>query len=121
MFHAELGGALRLEIGELAEIIIKTGHATAVEGRPERRFADGRAAGERHAFIIVRRAADHMGVGFDVFHNESANFANWRELTWKQLVEICEIRGLISFRECANGAFGGRLSNWFRRRITEHE
>ncbi len=50
------------------EIIVKAGGRTAVEARPERRFANRLAAGERHAFVIVRRAADHVGVGFDVAH-----------------------------------------------------
>ena len=54
MFQAELRRALRFVLGELAEIIVKAGGGTAVEARPERRFADRLAAGDRHAFVIVR-------------------------------------------------------------------
>ena len=68
MFQAELRGALRLVLGELAEIIVKAVGGTAVKARPKRRFADRLATGQRHALVIVRDAADHVGMGFDVAH-----------------------------------------------------
>ena len=57
------------------KIIVKSGGRTAVEARPERRFANRLATGERHAFVIIRRAADHVGVRFDVFHALRTRFS----------------------------------------------
>ena len=80
MLDAKFGGALWFVLGELAEIIKKAGGRTAVEARPERGFADGRAAGKCHALVIVRRAADHVGVRFYVAHGELIFIANGVEL-----------------------------------------
>ena len=71
MRQAEFGGALRLVLGQLAKIIVKAGGRTAVEARPERRFANRLATGDGHALVIVRDAADHVGVRFDVAHRDS--------------------------------------------------
>ena len=68
MFQAELGRALRLVLGELAKIIVKAVGGTAVKAGPERRFANGFATGDGHAFVIVRDAADHVGMRLDVSH-----------------------------------------------------
>jgi hypothetical protein len=75
MFQAELRCALRFVFGELGKVIEKSGGRTAVKTGPERRFADGLAAGERHAFVIVSRAADHVGVRFNIAHfNDVQNY-----------------------------------------------
>src|ERR1700722_16872833 len=69
MSQAELGGAFRLVLGQLGKIIKKSRRAATVEARPERRLANRLAARQRHALVIVRDAADHVGVRFDVVHN----------------------------------------------------
>ena len=43
---AELGGALRFVVGELAEVVVEALGRGAVEAGPEGGFADRRAAGE---------------------------------------------------------------------------
>ena len=68
MRQAELGGAFGFVLGELAEVVAKAGGGTAVEARPEGRFANGLAAGHGQREVIVRDAADHVGVGFDEAH-----------------------------------------------------
>jgi hypothetical protein len=96
MFQAELRRALRLVLGELAEIIVKAVHGTAIKTRPERRFADGFAAGERHALVIIRRAADHVGVRFNVTHNHSAaDFPSRKQIIIFSSEFIGETKNLI--------------------------
>jgi len=70
MGEAEPGGALRLVFGELPEIVLKPGRRPAVEARPERRLANGPASRQRHVRVIVGDAADHVGVGFEIAHEE---------------------------------------------------
>src|SRR5437016_7662156 len=68
MGQTKFGSSLRLMLGELTEIIIEAGGGTAVEPGPERLLANGLAPGELELKIIIRHAADHVGVGFDVVH-----------------------------------------------------
>ena len=68
MRQAELRRALRLEVGELAEVIVEALRAAAIEARPERRLTNRGAARRGHRDVIVRDAADHVSVRFDVAH-----------------------------------------------------
>ena len=61
-------GAGGLEFGELTEIVAEAVDRGAVESGPERGLADGGTAGGDHVDVVVRRAADHVAVGFDVAH-----------------------------------------------------
>ena len=54
MRDAELRGALRLELGELAEVVAEALRAAAVEAGPERRLAD-RARSRPWAIARSRR------------------------------------------------------------------
>jgi hypothetical protein len=65
---AHVGGAFGFVICELAKIIVKAVYTAAIEACPECRLANCLTSGEREFFIIIRRAADHVRVGFDVFH-----------------------------------------------------
>ncbi len=73
MPDAEQGRPLRLDLGEMAEVVTKSFGAAAIEARPERRFGDGDAAGVRHALVVVGDAGDHVDVGVDVGgHNRAS-------------------------------------------------
>src|SRR5262245_32401642 len=48
---AELGGAFRLDLGEVAEIVAEALGRAAIEPRPEGRLADGHAAALGHALV----------------------------------------------------------------------
>src|SRR6202453_3492215 len=71
MRQPEFLRALRLILRELAEIIVKTIRAAPVEAGPECRFADGGASAGDHPDVIIRDAADHVCVGFDIAHGGS--------------------------------------------------
>ena len=68
MRQPELRRALRLVVGELAKVIVKALHAAAIEARPKRRLAHRAAARGDHRLVVVRDAADHVAVRFDVAH-----------------------------------------------------
>jgi hypothetical protein len=68
VLDAELGGALRLILGDLAEVVVEAVGAGTVKACPEGGFADGLTTGDGHALVVVRGAADHVAVGFDVVH-----------------------------------------------------
>lgn len=68
MGDAELGGTLRLGVGQLAVVVVETLRTVAVKARPERGLGDSDAAGHRHALVVVGRSADHVDVRVDVFH-----------------------------------------------------
>ena len=59
-------GPLFLILRKLAEIVAKAFGTGAVKPRPERRLADHHATGDRHAFVVVGRAGDHVDVWVDV-------------------------------------------------------
>ena len=61
-------GPLRLELGELAEIIAKAVDAAAVEAGPERRLAHRDAAHLGQRLVVVGDAGDHVDVRIDVIH-----------------------------------------------------
>ena len=68
MRQPKLRRALRLVVGELAEVVVEAVDGRAVEARPEGRLAHGGAPGGDHVLIVVSRAADHVAVRFDVAH-----------------------------------------------------
>src|SRR5215469_1889378 len=68
MRQTELGGAFWLVLGELAKIVAKAVNRTAIKSRPERWFANRGTAGQCHVDVIIRDAADHVGMRFDVAH-----------------------------------------------------
>ena len=70
--QAELRGAARLVIGQLAEVVAETLGGTAIKAGPERRFAHRAATGCDHRGIVVRDAADHVGVRLDVTHRKKS-------------------------------------------------
>lgn len=57
--------------GELLEIVVESGGRSPVKSGPECRLADGKAAGRNHGLVVVGRATDHVGVRFDVAHDEN--------------------------------------------------
>ena len=72
---AELGGPLRLDLGEVAEVIAEALGGAAIEAGPEGRLADGDAAALGHAVVVVGDAGDHVDVRVDVVHQTiSGNF-----------------------------------------------
>ena len=73
MRQSELRGAIRLMLGQLAEVIVEAVGGRTVKAGPERRLANSLATGGDHGPIIVGRPADHVSVGFDVSH-ESVEF-----------------------------------------------
>ena len=68
VLDAVLRGALRLELGELAEVVLDAVAGAPVPSRPERRLGDGDAAGQRQLLVVVGRARHHVRVMVDVFH-----------------------------------------------------
>src|SRR5581483_26186 len=64
---AELGGALRLELGQVAEVVAEAFGTAAVEAGPEGRLADGHAAAQGHAVVVIRHARDHVDVRVEPF------------------------------------------------------
>ena len=62
------GGPLRLELGELAEVVAKAVDAAAVEAGPERRLAHGDAAHLGQRLVVVGGPRDHVDVRVDVVH-----------------------------------------------------
>jgi len=54
VLDAELRGALRLELGEMSEIVVEPGGAAAIEPRPEGRFGDCGTLRIGHALVVVR-------------------------------------------------------------------
>lgn len=69
VLEAKFGGALGFVFGELAEVIVESVGAAAVETGPKGGFANGFATCRRHGLVIVGGAADHVAVGFDVTHS----------------------------------------------------
>ena len=61
-------GPLRLERGELPEVVAKAVDAAAVEPGPERRLAHRDAAHLGERLVVVRGPRDHVDVGIDVVH-----------------------------------------------------
>jgi len=58
-------------LGELTEVIMKSGWRTAIESGPERRLANRLATGKLQLDVIVGHAANHVGVRFDVVHRDN--------------------------------------------------
>ena len=65
---AELRCTLRLDFGEVAEVIAKALGRAAIEAGPEGRLADRPTAALGHAVVVVGDAGDHVDVGVDVGH-----------------------------------------------------
>lgn len=65
--------ALWFVIRELAEIIVKTVSATAIEAGPEGGFAHRGASCGDHGFIVIGGATDHVGVRLDVAHGREGS------------------------------------------------
>jgi hypothetical protein len=61
--------ALRLELGELTEVIFDAVAAAAIPAGPERGLGDRDAAGQRHLLVVVGGPRDHVRVMIDVFHD----------------------------------------------------
>ena len=59
---------LRLDVGQMAEVIGEAGGGGAIVPGPERRLGDGDDAGAGHVEVVVGRAADAVDVGVDVLH-----------------------------------------------------
>ena len=70
MRKAEFCGALRFMFRELAKIIIKSMHRTAIETGPKCRFTDRLAASRYHIQIIVGDSTYHVTVWLDVAHSD---------------------------------------------------
>ena len=68
MLDAVLGRPLRLDLGELAEVVAKAIDRAAVEARPKRRLADADAAHLGQGFVVVGGPRDHVDVGVEVVH-----------------------------------------------------
>ena len=68
MGDSVFGRALWFVVGELAVVVEESGGRRAVESGPEGGLANGGAAGHRQFFVVIRGAADHVGMRFDVFH-----------------------------------------------------
>ena len=68
MRQAVLGGALGLMLRQLAEVVVEAIGRLAVEARPESWLADRRAAREDHRLVVIRGAAHHVAVWFDIAH-----------------------------------------------------
>ncbi len=69
VLDAVLRGALRLELGELAEVVLEAVGVAAVPAGPERRLGDRDAARQRHLLVVVGRARHHVRVMIDVLHD----------------------------------------------------
>ena len=69
MRQAELRGALRLVLGELAEIIVESRAPNCGRSPPRTPVRKPPAQPAVAMRVIVRDAADHVGVGFDVAHS----------------------------------------------------
>src|SRR5688572_14557486 len=69
MLDAVLGGALRLEVRQLAEVVFESVAGAAIPSGPEGGFGTRHTAGERHLLIVVGRARDHVRMMVDVLHN----------------------------------------------------
>src|SRR5690606_34916520 len=68
MWQSELRGSTWLVFSKLGEIIVKALRGTPVVSSPKGRFANCRAACRYHCKIVIRRAADHVAVWFDIAH-----------------------------------------------------
>ena len=68
MRKAELCRPLWLMLGQLTKIIMKSIDGTAIESRPKRGLAHRLAACGGDFDVVIRDAADHVGVRFDVSH-----------------------------------------------------
>lgn len=68
VLDAELGGAGGLVLGELAVVVEEALGGGAIEAGPEGGFAEGFAADLGDGLVVRGGAADHVGVGLDVFH-----------------------------------------------------
>ncbi|TXT35189.1 MAG: hypothetical protein FD138_1469 [Planctomycetota bacterium] len=62
-------GALRLEFGELPEVVAEAVHTATIEAGPERRLADGHAAHPSNPLVVVGHAGNHVDVRVDVVHS----------------------------------------------------
>ena len=69
VLDVKLRSALRLEVGELAEVVLEPVGVAAIPPRPERRLGDGDAARQRHLLIVIRRPRHHVRVMIDVLHD----------------------------------------------------
>src|SRR5581483_8995009 len=58
----------RLELGQVAEVVVEPGGAAAVEPGPEGRLADRGTLGVGHALVVVGGPGDHVDVRVDVLH-----------------------------------------------------
>src|SRR5262245_21841087 len=72
VLNAVLRGAPRLELGELAEVVLEAVGRTAVPAGPECRLGDGGAAGQRHVLVVVGSTRHHVRVMIDVLHGRTS-------------------------------------------------
>ena len=68
MGDAVPGGALGLELGELAKIIAKAVDGAAIEAGPKRRLAQADAAHLGQRLVIVGGPRDHVNVRIEKIH-----------------------------------------------------
>src|SRR5262249_46092955 len=66
VLDAELGGAFRLVLGQVAEVVAEALDGAAVEAGPVGGLAQGHAAALGHALVGVGDAGDHVNVRVDV-------------------------------------------------------
>ena len=70
MLDPVAAGPLRLELGELAEVVAEALDAAAVEPGPERRLAHRHAAHQGQPLVVVGGPRDHVDVRVDVVHGQ---------------------------------------------------
>ena len=81
MCHAVLRRASGFVFGELQEVVVEAIGGSAVITGPEGGLRYGGTAAGRHGDIVVRGAADHVCVGFDVSHGR------WRLDIWDWILK----------------------------------
>ncbi len=107
MGKAEFGCALWLIVGQLAEVVAEAFDAAAVEAGPESGLAYCSASGGDHGFIVVRGAADHVGVWFDVTHRVGGEGTLERGLADFGETGPCSAR---TFGSCGGEGVGGGVA-----------
>src|SRR5262245_37715863 len=68
MLQTEFRRTLWFEISELPEVIIEAPSGQPIVSRPQAGFTARHAAGRRHVLVVIRRAADHVPMRFDIPH-----------------------------------------------------
>jgi hypothetical protein len=85
VLDTESGGSLGFVFRELAEIVVKSIRRGAVVTRPERRFTEDFTASKSEFFVVIRRAADHVSVRFNVWHRWKVRESRGRG--WEEKLE----------------------------------